>query len=39
MRGLMMDFEMQPLREANLWLGPIFYLLFVGMATFVLLNM
>ncbi|GMH45685.1 hypothetical protein BSKO_13648 [Bryopsis sp. KO-2023] len=38
-RALLMDFNLQELREANLWLGPLFFGSFIILAVFVLLNM
>jgi len=38
-RALLLDFDLQELRDANLWLGPIFFVSFVMLGVFVLLNM
>eukprot|EP01025_Chloroclados_australasicus_P020719 TRINITY_DN21864_c0_g1_i1.p1 TRINITY_DN21864_c0_g1~~TRINITY_DN21864_c0_g1_i1.p1 ORF type:complete len:254 (+),score=30.25 TRINITY_DN21864_c0_g1_i1:145-906(+) len=38
-RALLMDFDLQELRNANLWLGPVFFGTFILLAVFVLLNM
>ena len=38
-RALLMDFSLQELRNANLWLGPLFFGSFIILAVFVLLNM
>ncbi|KAK9824402.1 hypothetical protein WJX72_010049 [[Myrmecia] bisecta] len=38
-RALLLDFSLQELRSANLWLGPLFFGSFIILAVFVLLNM
>jgi hypothetical protein len=39
MRSLLGDFDFGQLRDADPWMGPFFFVLFVGLAIFVILNM
>jgi hypothetical protein len=39
MRSLLGDFDFKELEDAHFVMGPVFFLIFVGLAVFVVLNM